>query len=144
MAEVQIQIVNAQARQCLIAGVTDVFARQAPLGRLGLVDGPEEHLARHAERVARHAQVNKHVAHDPLRFPGGIGFGVVEIVDAMVVTAGNQFACFAATELIGEGDPRAVGQAGQLQTGRSQAAVLHVMPLAWKGAHSSTADESIP
>ena len=125
MAEIQVEVIDAQPLQRGVAGIDDVLARQALLRRPRIVRRAEEHLARHAPAVARQPQVGEHVAHDPLGLAVGVGLGVVEEVDAVVPRRRDQFARRAAADLVAERDPGAERQRRQLQAGRSEAAVLH-------------------
>jgi len=108
-----------------MAGVGHVLARQAALGRPRVLGTAEEHLAGHAETVARQAQVGDHVAHDLFGTAVGITLGVVEEVDAMIPGGGHQVAGLIARDLVAEGHPGAEGQGGNRQAGGAQATVLH-------------------
>src|SRR5690606_34316671 len=65
------------------------------------------------------------VAHDPFGLAVGVALGVVEEVDAVVPRGRDEFARRAAADLGTEREPRAERQCGQLQAGRTEAAVLH-------------------
>src|SRR5690606_29887718 len=121
----QIQALDPQPLQGVVAGLGDVLARQAPLGRARVGGGPEEHFAGHTEAVPRQSQVGDDVAHDPLGLAIGVSLGIVEEVDSVVPGGGDQLACRATAELVAEGDPGTKGQGGQLKAGRAEAAVLH-------------------
>src|SRR5690606_32347004 len=92
------------------------------------------HLARHAEAVARQAQVGDHVAHHPLGLAVGVALGVVEEVDAVVPGSRDHLACRAPPDLVAEGHPGAEGQRRELQAGGSEAAVLHAVAPSVVGA----------
>lgn len=130
MAEEQVEVIHAQAPERIVAGVVHVLARQAALRRPRPVHRSEEHLARHAPRIARQAEVGERIAHHAFGFAVGVGLGVVEEVDAVVVGGGEQFARFPAPHLLAEGDPGAEGERGQLEARRAEAAVLHARVLA--------------
>ncbi len=125
MTEIEIEIVDAQPLERLLACLDHVLARKPALRRLRIAHRAEVDLARHAPRVAREAQIREHVAHDALGFARGVRLRVVEEVDPAVERERDQIARFGAPDAIAERDPRAERERGELQTRRTETAVFH-------------------
>ena len=85
-----------------------------------------EYLARHHELVATPAFLLEDLAHDDLRLPGGVGFRVVEEIDAAVERrAVINSSAVSWRDLLRESDPGAKREGADLQTGFSEAAIFH-------------------
>jgi len=92
-----------------------------------MVDCAKEHLAGDAPRVPRLAQIGQHIPHDPLGLAIGVGFRIVEEIDAGIERGSQQLARLIAPDAGTEGDPRAEGQRRELQAGTAEATVLHAV-----------------
>ncbi len=124
VAVVEVEVVNLEALEGVVAGFDEVFAREA--GLVGLVVFPaEKGFAGNDVAAAAPAAFLEDVAHHELGLAVGVGLGVVEEIDARVVGGVEEFLGDGVADLFAEGDPGAEGQRADLKTGATKGAVEH-------------------
>ncbi len=102
MAEVEIEIIDLEPFQRLVAGLHDMLAAQPFL--IGLLAAPKD-FAGDKKRIARPVLLAKDISHHRLGTAAGVSLGVVEEIDALVVGRGHQVSGDIVANLLTEGDP---------------------------------------
>ena len=115
MAEQQIDELEAETFQRAVDRMQQVLAVQGVLHVDLVVEAPE-HLRRDDVTVACPSQLGDRAAHDPFGLAARVGLGVVEEVDAGVVSRGHALAREILAQLIAVSDPGAEGQLADLQS----------------------------
>ena len=124
VAVVEVEVVDLQAAERVVAGLDDMFAGET--GLVGLVVLPaEEDLARNEVAAAAPAGFLQDRAHHEFGLAVGVGLGVVEKINAGVVGGVEELFRDGVADLLAEGDPRAEGERADLQAGFAERTMGH-------------------
>ena len=102
MTEVEIEILDLQPVQRVVARLHDMLAAQALLG--GEASAPEN-LARNQEGLVRPAHLPQDIAHDRFGAARSVGLRVIEKINALIVSRLHQVGGDIVADLLTERDP---------------------------------------